>query len=336
MKRIILSLAAACLVCCAWAHSMTPRDISEDPVVIMAPDTFINKAPISFTDQGVTINVSSGSAYNAQHSYNNLGITYFACLANASMTISAQTPIQGIAVNGWVRKNFSASCDYGTIDYLSDSYDDTTGEPVLTISDINHTSVTITCNNQLRCFSVEIYFSSNPGGVQGEVQDTMHVAAVTAMALDYSEDTAFSQEGAYSYWLMLAPENGYPQLWLDMYAAVQGDLSGEYSMVNFNVGDYTYVQRSEDELDYEYAYDQEFTITSVPAGYHIEGWLIDDTDVLYEFVYEGLIPLTPAAVQSPFANHQMRKCENAKIIRNGQLLIEHNGKLFNAQGTEVK
>ena len=134
MKRIILSLAAACLVCCTWAHSMTPRDISEDPVVIMAPDTFINKAPISFTDQGVAINVSSCSAYNAQHSYNNLGITYFACLANATMTISAQTPIQGIAVNGWVRKNFSASCDYGTIDYLSDSYDDTTGEPVLTIS----------------------------------------------------------------------------------------------------------------------------------------------------------------------------------------------------------
>lgn len=35
-------------------------------------------------------------------------------------------------------------------------------------------------------------------------------------------------------------------------------------------------------------------------------------------------------------NEEMRKCENAKIIRNGQLLIERDGKTYTVQGQEVK
>ena len=34
-------------------------------------------------------------------------------------------------------------------------------------------------------------------------------------------------------------------------------------------------------------------------------------------------------------NDQMRKCENLKILRDGQLFIEYNGKTYNTLGTEV-
>jgi hypothetical protein len=34
--------------------------------------------------------------------------------------------------------------------------------------------------------------------------------------------------------------------------------------------------------------------------------------------------------------NQNGACENAKIIRNGQLLIERDGKLYNLTGTQVR
>ena len=244
------------------------------------------------------------------------------------MTISAEQDIKGIAINGWVKKNFYATCNKGTIDYLSDDAEDTTGEPVLTISDIDSTSVTISCEKQLRCFSVEVYFLENPGETQGEVMDTVRFTAVTAVAQDYSEDTTYSSEGAYSYWLMLAPESGYPQVWLDLYASVKGDLSGTYSLYDFNVGDYTYVQLSQDELDYEYAYDQEFTITATENGYHIEGWIIADNDVQYEFVYDG--PVEGVAEGMERLEDEQKA---TKMLRNGQVIILRGEKKYTILGT---
>lgn len=326
MKKVFAFILGICCALSAWAQEV------EEPVVIMAPDTVIDKTAYSFTEQGITISVSYGSAYPAGHSYNNLDVTYFACLASSTMTIRAEQDIKGIAINGWVKKLFSASCDHGTIDYLSDDADDTMGEPVLTITDIDAPEVTISCDKQLRCFSVEVYFSENPGGTQGEVMDTVRFTATTAVAQDYSNDTTYSSEGSYSYWLMLAPEGGYPQVWLDMYSAVKEDLSGSYSMYEFNVGDYTYVQLSQSELDYEYAYDQEFTITKIENGYHIEGWIIADNDVQYEFVYDGPVELVAEGLE----NIQPSDSRSHKILRNGQLYIIQNGRTFTATGTEIQ
>jgi hypothetical protein len=251
------------------------------------------------------------------------------------MTISATDTIRGIAINGWVKKNFSASSDRGTINYISDEYEDAFGYPVLTIADIDSTAVTIDCNNQLRCFSIAVYFGSNPGGVQGEVMDTVRFTAVVAEALDYSDDSTFSAPGAYSYWLMLQPAEVYPTVWLDLYAAVQGDLTGVYSLYDYNVGDYTYVQLSADAWDYEYAYDQEFTITRNGNSYHIEGWILADNDVQYEFVYDGPIALTSAGgestdIQATPADATLPRAE--KRIENGRMVIIVNGEKYNALG----
>lgn len=326
MNRIMTIFAIVCMA----VQGLLAK---ETPIIISAPDTVINKTAYTVQTQGVSISVSYGSAYPATHEWNNVGQTYFACLAGGSMTISCADSIKGVAINGWVKKNFSAESDYGTIDYLSDAYDDTTGEPVLTIKNIDNDSVTITCANQLRCFSVEVYFTENPGDISGEVSDTVRFTAVTVEAADYSEDTTFSEPGHYSYWLSLAPAEVYPTVWLDMYASVQGDLSGEYSLYNFNVGDYTYVQLSPNELDYEYAYDQEFTIRKTEAGYHIEGWIVCENEVRYEFVYDGPIAIKGA---DALENLPETLSNPRKMLYQGQLLITRNGHTYNALGRMIR
>ena len=311
---------------------MAQEIAAEEPVIITAPDTTIEKTDYTLSEQGITIAVSYGSAYPADHAYNNIDVTYFGVLANGSMTISAGENIRGIAVNGWAKQNFSASCDYGNIDYISDDAADAVGEPVLTISDINHTSVTISCDKQLRCFSIEVYFSENPDAPQEEATDTVRLEMVRAVAQDYSEDTTYSSEGAYSYWLMLAPEAGYPEVWLDLYAAVKGDLSGEYSLYNYNVGDYTYVQLGASSLDYEYAYDQEFTITKSDSNYRIEGYVIAKNDVQYEFVFEGPVSFVKEGDDEGVENVEPDSLRSVKILQDGQLLILRNGRRYTVLG----
>ena len=330
MKKIFSIFITFFIVCCAFAQTTE----AEDPIIILAPDTFVNKQAFSFTDQGITISITKASAYPADHEWNNLKITYFACIAGEQMTISAEEPIKGIAINGWTKKNFSATADFGTLSFLSDEYEDTTGEPVLTISDIDNPSVTFSCDNQLRCFSVEVYFTQNPGELSGEVLDTVRFVAVTAEASDFSEDTTFSSEGHYSYWLKLEPETIYPHVWLDMYSAKKGDLSGEYSMYNYNVGDYTYVQLGAETWEYEYAYDQEFTITKTDAGYHVEGWIICDNDVQYEFVYDGPIELEPEeeGVET-ITDAQPRAI---KQLQDGVLFVEKNGRTYTLLGEPIR
>ena len=332
MKNLFLTLTLLMASTMSlWAQ--TP----EEPIIITAPDTTIDKTAYTLAEQGITISVTNGSAYPADHQYNALDRTYFSVLAGYEMTISAETNIKGIAINGWIKKQFTASCDHGLINYIPDDYDDVTGEPVLTISDINSPSVTISCVKQLRCFSIEIYFSENPDVPQEEAMDTIRLTMVKAEALDYSEDTTFSSEGAYSYWLMLQPEETYPQIWLDLYAAAKGDLSGSYSLYDFNVGDYSYVQPGAGELEFEYAYDQAFTISKNGENYRVEGYIIAENDIQYEFVYEGPIVLTSSeeGQEEGLENTMDPKPASTKLLQDGKLLIERNGRIYTVLGARL-
>ena len=332
MKKIFTILALVCIALHAWAQA------AEVPAIIVAPDTTINKTAYTLTGDGVTISVSYGSAYPADHEWNNLGITYFACLATGEITFTTEQPMKGLAINGWLKKNFSATCDRGEMNTLASGYEDVIGEPVLTISDIDTTAVTISCASQLRCFSVEVYFFENPDDpFEFEEYDTLRLTIVAAEAWDYSDSLDFSSEGAYSYWLGLKPAEQYPEVWLDMYAAVKGDLSGQYTWDNENVGDYSYVQLSEDELDFEFVYDQEFTITKNGNNYHIVGWMVAENDVLYEFDYEGPVAIVPphGDEEQGISEVQKDNVPSTKMLRDGQLIILRGKKQYNVLGTKL-
>ena len=93
---------------------------------------------------------------------------YFGVMADQKITFTATQVIKGIAIHGNVRKNFSASCDRGSISYLTDEDVEMAGDPVLVIRNINDISVTITCDKNLSCYGARVYFEENPDSINDE------------------------------------------------------------------------------------------------------------------------------------------------------------------------
>ena len=79
----------------------------------------------------------------------------------------ASQPIKGLAIDGLVKKEFSATCDFGTIEYRSEDYE-VEDYPVLVVTDADATSITLTCPKQIRCYEVRVYFLSNPASTEEE------------------------------------------------------------------------------------------------------------------------------------------------------------------------
>ena len=50
----------------------------------------------------------------------------------------------------------------------------------------------------------------------------------------------------------------------------------------------------------------------------------------------SIIEAIPGGGETAVDNIQIDKAQGTKVLRNGMLLIERNGKLYNATGTEVK
>lgn len=70
----------------------------------------------------------------------------------------------------------------------------------------------------------------------------------------------------------------------------------------------------------------------------MEGSIIADNDVQYEFVYDGQIALTPdnqegTAIETLHTDETQPHA--VKRLVNGQLLIEKNGKIYTVSGTEI-
>jgi len=335
MKKNLFVFAVLMAALSSWAQ--------EQPVVFNAPDTVIEKTAYSISEQDITISVSYGSAYPAGHSYNNLGITYFACLANGSMTISAEQDIKGIAIDGWVRKNFAASCDQGTIAYLSDALDDATGEPVLTISDINAPSVTISCDNQLRCFRVKVYFSENPDSIGGVTPPEGEVFFLEYNTAEAVYDPEYSTEGAYNYYLYFwDAENENIYVGIDIYTAEQNVFEGLYGFESGTMTEYSFFQFGENYEDYSMATEGQMVINKLEEDtdsvsgdiYSVSGYITCENGNTYNFSYTGAIPVEGVNPDEA-VDEVLTQSPATKLLRNGQLLFLKNGKTYTALGAEI-
>ena len=129
-----------------------------EPTTVHVPDTQFFKNEYAFVDNNILVHCSQGSIIKATDSTE----AYFNCNADNQLRFTATQAIKGIAITGYVRKAFSATCDKGTIEYLSDADSDIDNERVLIIRDINDKSVTINCAKQIRCYEVKVYFNDNP------------------------------------------------------------------------------------------------------------------------------------------------------------------------------
>lgn len=133
-----------------------------EPTTIGVKDTTILKKEYAFIADNILVHCTQGSILKATDTT----VAYFNCNAGERMTFTATRPIKGLAINGAVRKLFTATANKGKMSYLQpdefywEDYQEC--EPVIIIKDIDSTAVTITCNKQLRCYSIQFYFEANP------------------------------------------------------------------------------------------------------------------------------------------------------------------------------
>ena len=140
------------------AEDLDANYIYAEPTVVNVPDTQFFKNEYAFISNNILVYCGQGSIIKATDTTE----AYFNCNANYSLTFTATESIKGIEIDGFVRKAFSATCDHGEIEYLTDTDYDMEGSPAMVIRDIDATSVTISCPKQLRCYGVRVYFQENP------------------------------------------------------------------------------------------------------------------------------------------------------------------------------
>ena len=174
------------------AEDLDPAYEYAEPTDVSPKDTTIIKKEYAFIDYNILVHCSLGSILKAEEDTNpsdeedNSHPAYFNCNANYQLTFSATQPIKGIAIDGFVRKAFDATCDHGTIQFLTDPDMDMEGWPALVILNVNATSVTLECPKQLRCYGVHVYFQDNPDPLyEQEGLETIHSnSTVTKMLRD--------------------------------------------------------------------------------------------------------------------------------------------------------
>ena len=113
------------------------------------------KEEYAFIDNNILVRCTQGSLIPATDTT----LAYFNCNAGYEITFTAVQDIKTLAVDGFVRKAFSADCQPGDIWFETDEDFDIEAFPVLTVTGINATSVTISCPKQIRCYEVRIAFT---------------------------------------------------------------------------------------------------------------------------------------------------------------------------------
>lgn len=130
-------------------------------VVVVTPcggdDNTYNNIEYKFTENGITVACTKGANRS----------TYFGCNANESLTISAERDIKGISIDGYVKKDYTATVSAGTVTYVDAADGEVEANPVVVITDINAKSVTINNVKQLRCYEMTVYFDANPDVIPG-------------------------------------------------------------------------------------------------------------------------------------------------------------------------
>lgn len=123
-----------------------------EPTILIPNGDIMSNAAYSFVQNNILVSTTAGAQ----------AATYFGCNAGQKITFTATKPIKGLLINGYVKQGFEAAADHGEIAYVDASEGEVEHDPVLAIFDVNSNSVTISCQKQLRCNTVEIYFNANP------------------------------------------------------------------------------------------------------------------------------------------------------------------------------
>lgn len=321
-----------------WAAGMQAQ------VTILPPAETVSGTSYSFEQDGITVSCTKGAIYPATAEWNTSKVDYFGCHANETITFTAESPIKGLVINGFVKKFFSASTNNGTISYLSPEEDDQAADPVIVITDIDANSVSITCAKQLRCFNAVVYFDENPtdtiGGMTPPAEGEVFFFTYNTSNVAY-DSTYHIASRPYNYYLYLwdsAQEELY--VGLDIYTAEKDRFEGLYSTDDGTMTEYSFYQFGENFEDYTSAVEGMMVINPVEGkegDYSISGYITCDNGNTYNFSFEGHVYLEDEEMEQGVERVEESKNNEAshKILRNGVVLIEKNGKHFTLTGEKL-
>lgn len=256
---------------------LDPSYVYAEPTTVIAPNILVQGAEYIFISNNILVSCTKGAITPTATSY-------FSAHAGYELTFTATKPIKGIRINGFVKAGFTATADNGIVTYISPA-EETEANPVVVITDINNTSVTLSCVKQLRCYSVEFYFESNPEGL-GSTPTTGEEVNFVGYAADYEYYEDYSSAGAYNYSIYLygQTEND-PSVMLDIYTAEKDKFEGTYSTTDGTLGEYCFYDISEEEY---YALVQgSIQITKNANNYTIAGTMVGENGVTYNISYTG-------------------------------------------------
>ena len=263
--------------------SLNPDYIYAEPTVVKVPSTKVQGAEYTFIDNNIEVSCTKGAITE----------NYFSAHAGFAMTFTATKNIKGIVINGFVKKDFTATTDHGKISYLTPS-EDKEANPVVVITDVNSKSVTIDCVKQLRCYNVEVYFDENPeatvSGAPGSGEE-ITLNFDSADAVYESEYAEMIGEANYSIFLYNESDPEIPYFALDIYPVSKDNLAGNYTWDDSTLGDYTYYVYGYSEEDLTWAEDGEVTITKSGTNYTISGSILCDNGNTYNISFTGQMPI---------------------------------------------
>lgn len=340
---------------------LDPNYTYAEPTVVSTPGAENNNIPYEFVKNNIKVSCTTGA----------LTDTYFGCNAGSSITFTATKPIKGISIDGYVKKGFDATASAGNITFESDPDTEVEANPVVVVTDINATSVTINCVKQLRCYNVSIYFDANPEGGTGgggeeeegdytfDWEPTEATVINDAMAelyyIDYSDYFGFPYTSLY-----LGSEKG--ELYLDVFArSAKGTAlqPGTYS-VSADGADGTIMASpgGNDEEDIpsmyitDFEYDEEYDETFYTSAYYLESGTLtvaqDPSGVKMTFqgrshfgstinvTYVG--PAIDLNEDDPDGIQSIEKANLSSIIKQfskGQIVLKKGSRTYDLQGRRI-
>lgn len=326
--------------------SLDPAYVYSEPTVVTNTDSTGNNITYSFVQNNIKVDCTRGARTS----------TFFSCNAGYSLTLTASKSIKALVINGQIKQNFTATASTGQIAYADASADAVEANPVLVVTDINATSVTISCVKQMRCYSVAFYFEANPdielGGEEDEDYSyewentekvTLNLVFDEIETADMSEDLGY----ACSY---IGLANDEYELELDVFAALEANglpAAGTYP-INDSYDPNTVMASvgGTDEFDFPsvlfgdfYEEEGEWYYNSV---YYLVGGTMEIANVaggtelrLNATSYYGSTIKTTYLVGADAVEQIAAEDKALKTIEHGQIIIRRGEQKFSLLGTKI-
>ena len=263
-----------------------------EPTAIICPEKLFSKKEYAFIESNIRVHCTQGAIIDTAST------PFFNCNAGYAISFEATQPIKGLVINGAVRKLFSATSDQGSMayimpdEYYPEDYQECASAVVIT--DIDAKKVTISCEKQLRCYSVWVYFDANPEQSVEDCEEGTEVGETFFLSFDAAdivyEEEFSKEEGQTNYSVFLYNQvDDKIYLALDLYPTAVGELEGVYSMDKETLGDMTYYQYGEDQTN-EVTWmltDGAVAVTVNGDIYSISGYITCDDHNTYNFNFTG-------------------------------------------------